>query len=644
MPALSPSETPASPATRPGVTWRAVIIGIALIPLNSYWVVMLETIRYSGHPTTISLFFNAVFTLGVLLLLNGLLKRVAPRWALTPGEALTVYVMVALASALSGHDMIQILVPLMGHPFHFVTPQTPVIARLLPTWLTVRDARALDDMYAGHGTLYTAAHLRAWAGPVLAWMGFIAVLLLVMLCINAVVRRQWTRHERLAYPIVQLPVAMADPQARLFRHRLLWAGIAVAGGIDLLNGLAALWPTLPELQVRAVDLQPLFAYPPWNAMYGFLRSFYPFVIGLGMLLPVDLLFSCWFFFLYWKAMMVISAALGFAQSVGGPYTNEQAFGGYIGIAMVVLWTERKYFRAVWRKALGGGGMEDAGEPVSYRGALLGIGVGFVALVGFMAAAGMAIWLAVALFALYFVFSLSIARMRAELGPPAHDLHYAGPDQMLVRSVGSANLSPASLGMLSMTWWFNRAYRSHPMPVQLEGFKIAERADMDQRKMFWAILAAGIIGSLAAFWALLHCFYRFGPGFDVRPALIFGQEPYLHLGEWLNQPKGPSLQVILAASVGLTTVVAMQVVRARFPGFPFHPLGYAVSTSWSMNYVWMPLLIAWLIKLVILRYGGLRLYQRALPFFFGLILGEFVVGSLWTLVGVVFNVPAYRFWI
>ena len=98
-------------------------------------------------------------------------------------------------------------------------------------------------------------------------------------------------------------------------------------------------------------------------------------------------------------------------------------------------------------------------------------------------------------------------------------------------------------------------------------------------------------------------------------------------------------------MGLGTVIALQAVRARFPGFPFHPLGYAVSTSWAMNYLldaaarspgWS--------KLLLLRYGGLRLYQRALPFFFGLILGEFVVGSLWTLVGIAFNIPTYGFWV
>ncbi len=58
---------------------------------------------------------------------------------------------------------------------------------------------------------------------------------------------------------------------------------------------------------------------------------------------------------------------------------------------------------------------------------------------------------------------------------------------------------------------------------------------------------------------------------------------------------------------------------------------------------MPLLIGCTAKYLVLKLGGLRLYRRVLPFFFGLILGEIAVGSLWTLVGIVFHVPTYDFW-
>ena len=72
------------------VTVRAVAIAMALMPLNAWWIIRMEVVRYAGHPTTISLFFNVVFVLALLLLANGLIRRVRPQWAFAPGEMLTV--------------------------------------------------------------------------------------------------------------------------------------------------------------------------------------------------------------------------------------------------------------------------------------------------------------------------------------------------------------------------------------------------------------------------------------------------------------------------------------------------------------------------------------------------------------------------
>ena len=88
---------------------------------------------------------------------------------------------------------------------------------------------------------------------------------------------------------------------------------------------------------------------------------------------------------------------------------------------------------------------------------------------------------------------------------------------------------------------------------------------------------------------------------------------------------------------------MLILRTRFVGWPLHPVGYAVSSSWSMNLLWMPLLIAWIIKLLVLRYGGLRLYRQGLPLALGLFLGEYVAGGFWSLVGIALHTGVWLFW-
>jgi hypothetical protein len=69
----------------------------------------------------------------------------------------------------------------------------------------------------------------------------------------------------------------------------------------------------------------------------------------------------------------------------------------------------------------------------------------------------------------------------------------------------------------------------------------------------------------------------------------------------------------------------------------------VTSSWEINLVWMPLFIAWVLKLVLLRYTGLPGFRRSIPFFFGLMLGQFVVGSLWNIWGIAMELPTYQFW-
>jgi cation transporter-like permease len=63
----------------------------------------------------------------------------------------------------------------------------------------------------------------------------------------------------------------------------------------------------------------------------------------------------------------------------------------------------------------------------------------------------------------------------------------------------------------------------------------------------------------------------------------------------------------------------------------------------MNLVWMPLMIAWILKIVLVRYGTFKLLRKTIPFFLGLILGQFVVGSILNIISIALGLPSYMFW-
>ena len=97
---------------RAGFTRRVLLVGAVLIPLNVYWVVYMERIRYLAGPTAFSLLFNAVFTLLLLQVLNLALRRLRPAIAFSQGELLLIYSMVCVGTAIVGNDFVQSLIPL----------------------------------------------------------------------------------------------------------------------------------------------------------------------------------------------------------------------------------------------------------------------------------------------------------------------------------------------------------------------------------------------------------------------------------------------------------------------------------------------------------------------------------------------------
>lgn len=638
------------PKLTSGLTGRAVLIGLLLMPPVSYWVVKVEYVLCTLHPTLISLFATSIFALSVLIALNSIVKRIAPGRQLKQAELITIYVMLNISTCLVSHHCMQVLVssiPFAAHSANSSNNWGALFSDRLPGWLVVKDSVALKGFYEG-GNLWDYASIGPWIVPMVCWSVFIFVVFGMFMCINVLFRRQWTESEKLSYPLVQLPLDITDERAPLLRNRLFWVGFALVASIDIVNGLSVLYPSVPQIPIKIYNFGLFDASPrPWNVLGWVPLTFYPFGIGLGMLLPLDMLFSCWFFFWVWKAEAVLAAVLGLDSIPQMPFVGQQSLGAYLGICFFAVAMSRAHIVAVFRHFIGKpSGVDDSDEAISYRTAIWFIILGSLFLLVFAKAAGMSLWLAVAFFAVFFAISLAITRMRAEMGLPAHDLQGYGPDAMLVNIIGSKSLGVDSLSAVSMFQWFNRGYQSNAMPFQLESLKMAQETHTKGRSMLTAMAIATVAGSIIGFLTLLSIIYSTGGGTSrfAQPIcpLHLGSEPWNRMGTWVTSPASPSIDQGLAVLVGFAVTVILNAMRVSIPGFPLHPVGYAVSSSWSMHVLWMPMFVAWLIKISVLRYGGLKLYRRVLPIFLGLILGDCVVGCALTILGAACNLPSYRF--
>ena len=78
-----------------------------------------------------------------------------------------------------------------------------------------------------------------WLRPLFFWGLLFLLMMFAMLCINILVRKRWTEQEKLAYPIIQLPLGLSESAGlKLLRSRVMWAGFTFAYVIGLINGIA----------------------------------------------------------------------------------------------------------------------------------------------------------------------------------------------------------------------------------------------------------------------------------------------------------------------------------------------------------------------------------------------------------------------
>jgi hypothetical protein len=77
------------------------------------------------------------------------------------------------------------------------------------------------------------------------------------------------------------------------------------------------------------------------------------------------------------------------------------------------------------------------------------------------------------------------------------------------------------------------------------------------------------------------------------------------------------------------------MRLRFSWWPIQPIGIAFGAARPMEVTWVSVFVAWLIKLIVVKAGGIRLYNTAKPIFIGFIVGGFLMWGLGSLLDTIF---------
>ena len=626
----------------------ALLLGIG-IPFSD--LVMRGTwVGLTAFPISSFFIFALLATAG-----NGVLRRLRRR-PLDSAELLLIFSMMLVAAGVPSFGMTGLLIPYLAGPSYFATPENrygALFLHFIPPWAAPKSPNAIRWLYEGlpHGA---AIPWGDWVVPLAAWTALALAVYFAFFCMSAIIRRPWVDHEKLVFPLVQLPIEIAQQRAEdgvpLLRNRIMWAFFAVPFAIHTMNGLHSYIPPVPYLNVHFLSLDPYMPMRPWNAMSPvFFRL--PFsIVGLAFLLPTELSFSLWFFYVFFLAQQVIiNGVLGYrTESVQAypvrEFVAHQMIGGIIVFGIYLLWTMRGHLRQVWRSAFSrAGDAEDASEPLSYRTALIGLILALLFIAGWGAFAGAGFLATLGLFVLFFLVHLVAVRLVCE-GGMLYVQHPFRPLNMLFAVAGT---QPFAARQIAFLVYFDHLLmldnRSPLMPGLVQSYKMSDAGPLPRRGLTWALAGAIVIALVSSYWSYLRLMYRHG-GLTLNSwfTTYYANNLYSNwTASLIQHGEKPAPEAALLMIVGALTMWLIMAMHRTFLWWPFHPIGYVMGASWPMINFWFPIMLGWLAKGLVLRFGGFRVYRNLLPGFLGLIFAEFFSAGLWVVVDFITGVKGYE---
>ncbi|MCY3790988.1 MAG: hypothetical protein OXH63_19610 [Gemmatimonadetes bacterium] len=605
---------------------------------DSYGVFYLRGSYMTLGTSTVGALFLLFFLAG---LINPLLKLVHPRAGLNRGELLLIYIMMVMASPLpvffAGRFIGTILTP-----FYFATPENDwhtLIQPHIADWLEPRDLAIMWPFYEG----LEQGQSIPWAGwlPMfLRWAPLVWALFLAMIAVMAILRKQWNDYERLTYPLVQVPMALTEQDAGgnriapFFKNPVMWTGFAVPAIWGTLHGLHNYFP---ETVPIATNVDPIhFILPIFDNLSELQFKFRFNILGFFYFLKTEIAFSLWFFNLFANALRTTFAVLGVTSSemLGGghsiidPILVHQSMGGMLVLFLFGLFAARKHLWAVCRKALWGDPtVDDSGEILSYRTAVIVLLGSSAVMVAWLSLAGLPVWVVLAFLFTTFALFVGFTRLIAEGGLSDGSVP-VGPAAIVVSAVGSSAIGTQGMVVLAMTFFWTNG-RSFAMTSAANSLKLGEGFGGSKRPLFWTMLLAMAVGLVSSMWVVMELGYSYGA---LNLKIPGGQHGlYDYAASLIRTPSEPHLWGWINTGIGAGVMLLLMLARWYYVWWPLHPLGYPIGPTGIMDHLWFDMFLAWLIKVSVLRYGGVALYRKTRPFFMGMIAGHIVPGGLFLFV-------------
>jgi len=197
--------------------------------------------------------------------------------------------------------------------------------------------------------------------------------------------------------------------------------------------------------------------------------------------------------------------------------------------------------------------------------------------------------------------------------------------------------------LGLQYVWSADIRTTVLASTANALKMQETARLRPRLLFWAIIVAFVLAYAASAWMILHIGYRWGT-LNSRNQWFFGPGMPNAIVQFVSSKiLHPLTADIIGPRLGWTgggivVMAALILLRQQFLWWPLHYIGLPICDTWVMQYAWFSILLAWVLKTAILRYGGPARYRKTIPLFLGLVMGAVCALGVWTIVNAIAGEP------
>ncbi len=635
-------ETPLEQKPYEGLTIRSAFFGLWFAGLINIAAPYSKHFLRSTYLASDFMPLGLVFPFVLLVtLINGTLKTIRPTYGLTRPELIVVFAMGLVATTIPTIGLTGTLLTTITSPFYYATSENgwaDTLHGVIPPWLVPNDTDGLVIRWFFEGLPKDQPlPYQAWIMPLFWWLSLIAAVLFSCICLVVLLRKQWIEQERLPYPLVEVPIQMTEDAERpgffppFMRNKLFWIGFSIPLFIVLWNVVGFFAPHWPGIPLRGQPIQFGREYPGIPV-----RIYFP-VLGFAYLINVQVAFSLWFFYLLGVIQMGLYNRFGLSMTAADPYSTQhaalswQGFGALTILVLWGLWIAREHLKNVWKKArYNDPNIDDSNEMLSYRTALFGFIAAIVYLTAFLYATGLPI-LCLALFipAVYITY-LGIARVVVEGG-----LVFVRPpllaQSFTIFSLGtSTNVTLAPLTSLALHYGWFSDLKATFIVAAANASKMVDRVRVGRKAILFAIVGALIMALACSMGYTVYMGYKIGAyNMDRWLFQSAGQLPFNNISAKLRNPFDPDSKRLLFMGIGAAVMSILTLLRYRFTWWPLAPLGYPIAGVQMIRNTALTIFIAWAIKVLLLKIGGQALYRRAMPFFFGLMVGFYTgLGIAW----------------